>query len=276
MSALAVALVLLSALFHAQRKAQKYSAGRRPDHFQRRITYYAMIKAIIFDFGQTLVDSANGFRAAEKDAQDKLFLNLGLTVRQNFMEVYRRLRREFHEQSNFSRKSLFHEVYFYYCHAPDENLLDKWEAEYWETVKAHTSLFPEARQVLASLNKNYKVALITNTQGQKTAGGHRISLFPELEQFFKVIIVAGEGGIRPKPDAEPFRRCLEQLRLEPSEAVYVGDDYRIDICGARDAGLHPIWLQHYSVRRNWPEVETPVPVITSLEQLLDLQSLHPL
>ena len=235
-----------------------------------------MIKAIIFDFGQTLVDSASGFRAAEKEAQDKLFSNLGLTLRQDFMDVYRRLRREFHEQSNFSRKSLFHEVYFYYCHAPDETSLEIWEAEYWETVKKHTYLFPEAEQVLASLSKKYRVALITNTQGQKTAGGHRISLFPELEQFFKIIIVAGEGGIRPKPDAEPFCCCLEQLQTEPSEAVYVGDDYRIDICGARDAGLHAIWLQHHSVRRNWPEVKTSVPVITSLEQLLDLQSFYPL
>jgi len=189
-----------------------------------------MIKAIIFDFGQTLVDSADGFRAAEKEAQDKLFANLGLTVRPDFIDVYRRLRKEFHEQSNFSRKALFNEVYFYYCHAADDNLLDNWETEYWETVKAHTALFPEARQVLAALNKNYKVALITNTQGQKKAGGHRISLFPELEHFFEVIIVAGEGGIRPKPDAQPFRRCLEQLRTAPSEAVYVGDDYRIDIC----------------------------------------------
>jgi HAD superfamily hydrolase (TIGR01549 family) len=234
-----------------------------------------MIKAIIFDFGQTLVDSADGFRAAEKEAQDKLFSNLGLTVRQDFMDVYRRLRKEFHEQSNFSRKALFNEVYFYYCHAPDDTLLDKWEAEYWETVKARTALFPEARQVLAALNKNYQLALITNTQGQKTAGNHRISLFPSLDQFFKVIIVAGEGGVPPKPDAEPFRRCLAQLQTAPSEAVYVGDDYRIDICGARDAGLHPIWLQHHSVRRNWPEVQTTVPVITKLEQLLDLNSIYP-
>jgi putative hydrolase of the HAD superfamily len=234
-----------------------------------------MIKAIIFDFGQTLVDSADGFRAAEKEAQDRLFSNLGLTIREDFMNVYRRLRKEFHEQSNFSRKSLFHEVYFYYCHAPDERLLDNWEAEYWETVKRHTTLFPEAEQVLASLNKKYKVALITNTQGQKTAGNHRISLFPELEKFFEVIIVAGEGRVPPKPAAEPFRRCLAQLQTAPSEAVYVGDDYRIDICGAQDAGLHPIWLQHHSVRRNWPEVQTAVPVIANLEQLLDLNSIYP-
>ena len=49
-----------------------------------------MIKAVIFDFGQTLVNSAYGFRTAEKEAQDKLFKNLGLTVRDDFMAIYRR------------------------------------------------------------------------------------------------------------------------------------------------------------------------------------------
>jgi hypothetical protein len=34
--------------------------------------------------------------------------------------------------------------------------------------------------------------------------------------------------------------------------------------------LYPVWLKHFSVRRNWPQVQTSVPVITSLKQLLDL------
>jgi HAD superfamily hydrolase (TIGR01549 family) len=232
-----------------------------------------MIKAIIFDFGQTLANSADGFRAAEKEAQAKLFSNFGLTIQEDFMTNYRRLRKALHEQSNFSRKFLFHEVYYYYCLAPDEKMLELWETEYWETVKAHTSLFPEALEVLKFLNERYQVALITNTQGQKADGTHRISLYPELENYFKEIIVAGEGGIPPKPDPEPFRICLAKLKVAPEEAVYVGDDYRIDVCGAGDAGLHPIWLKHRRVRRNWPEVQTSVPVITSLEQLLDLYSL---
>ena len=228
-----------------------------------------MIKAIIFDFGQTLVNSAQGFRAAEKQAQAKLFENLGLTIQADFLANYRRLRRTLHEQSNFSRKFLFHEVYFYYCRTPDEKLLEQWESDYWETVKANTSLFPETLEVLEDLNQKYQVALITNTQGQKSAGTHRISLFPELEKFFKAIIVAGEGDIPPKPAPEPFQICLEKLHLKAAEAIYVGDDYRIDVCGAKDAGLHPIWLKHHSVKRNWPEVQTMVPVITSLLQLLD-------
>ena len=226
------------------------------------------IKAIIFDFGQTLVDSANGFRRAEKQAQERLFKDLGLTLRDEFLENYRRIRKQFHEQSNFSRKVIWNEVYFYHCRPADPDLLARWEDDYWETVKANTKLFPEAEKVLEALNSQYTVALITNTQGQTT---HRINQFPELEKYFKVVIVAGEGGIPPKPDPEPFRMCLEKLGLNPSEAVYVGDDFRIDIRGARDAGLYPIWLKHYSVKRNWPKVETTAPVISSLDELLELE-----
>ena len=232
-----------------------------------------MIKAVIFDFGQTLVDSAEGFRTAEKQAQSRLFANLGLTIRKDFLTVYRRLRKEFHERSDFSRYSLWREVLYYYCVAPETGQLEKWESEYWATVKARTTIFPETEEVLKSLSARYKVALITNTQGQKNTGTHRIGLFPGLEKFFWVIIVAGENNIPPKPDPEPFRRCLEQLKLTADQAIYVGDDYRIDICGARDAGLQPVWLKHKSVRRNWPEVQTAVPVITSLKQLLELDKI---
>jgi len=232
-----------------------------------------MIKAVIFDFGQTLVDSANGFRTAEKEAQDNLFKNVGLTVREDFLTIYRRLRKEFHDRSNFSRISLWQEVFFYYCVAVDSELLVKWETEYWDTVKNHTVLFPEVTGVLDSLCARYEIALITNTQGQKAAGTHRISLYPELEIFFKVIVVAGEGGTPPKPAPKPFHQCLDKLGISPSEAVYIGDDWRIDICGARDVGMHAIWLKHHSVQRNWPEVENSVPVIRSLRELLELEKL---
>lgn len=232
-----------------------------------------MLKAIIFDFGQTLVDSADGFRKAEKEAQDKLLRHLGLLDREDFLTIYRRLRQEFHDRSDFSRRSLFNEVYFYYCLAADEQQLEQWETDYWQTVKDHTRIFPEAEAVLANLNARYSVALITNTQGQRSSGTHRISLFPELEKFFKIIVVAGEGGIPAKPDPEPFRRCLTKLGIAPSEAVYVGDDWRIDICGARDAGLHAVWLKHHTVKRNWPQVEEAVPEISNLNALLEIDDL---
>ena len=141
---------------------------------------------------------------------------------------------------------------------------------YWEQVKALTIPFPETLDVMEALNQQYRLGLITNTQGQKSTGTHRIALFPELEQFFEVIVVAGEKGIPPKPDPMPFRKCLDAMNLAAGEAVYVGDDWRIDICGARDTGIQPVWLQHHSVKRNWPDVGLFEPTITSLEGLLHL------
>ena len=169
------------------------------------------VKAVIFDFGQTLVDSADGFRQAEKEAQEKLFAGLALSLRDPFLENYRRIRSQFHGRSEFSRRAMWRELYHYYCLAADDRQLTAWETEYWETVKAHSTLFPEAVPVLERLNRRVRVALITNTQGQPRSGTHRISQFPQLEPYFQVVIVAGEDGVPPKPDPEPFRRCLAEL-----------------------------------------------------------------
>lgn len=233
-----------------------------------------MIKAVIFDFGQTLVDSAEGFRQAERDAQEKLFGHLALSLREKFIDHYRRVRRELHGRSNFSRPAMWREVYHYYCLVPDEALLERWETEYWETVKARSILFPEATGVLKALNTRFQLALITNTQGQPASAAHRIREFPALEKFFSVILVAGEHGLPPKPDPTPFQKCLEALGVAAAEAVYVGDDWRIDVCGARGAGLSPVWLQHESVKRHWPDGSADVPMITRLDHLFGLDLLH--
>jgi HAD superfamily hydrolase (TIGR01549 family) len=232
------------------------------------------IKAVIFDFGQTLVDSADGFRRAEKQAQDRIFSHQALSLKEPFLANYRRIRTQFHGRSNFSRKAMWSELYHYYCLPADEALLEAWQTEYWETVQAHSVLFPEAISVLEALNRRFDVALITNTQGQPKSRAHRIRQFPQLEPYFKVVIVAGEEGVPPKPDPAPFRLCLDALGRAPREAVYVGDDWRIDMCGARDAGLAAVWLKHESVRRNWPDVKAEVPVITRLDQLLGLDLLR--
>lgn len=232
-----------------------------------------MIKAILFDFGQTLVDSADAFRAAEKEAKERLFSLLdtgsdGLSW-EIFLTHYRAIRKEFHQKSNFSRPAIWQAVYQVFNHKPDPHQFDTWEKAYWTMVGSRTQLFPETLAVLEKLSQKYQLSLITNTQGQKSEGRHRLALFPQLEQFFQIIIVAGESGIPPKPDPEPFRLCLEQLNILPHQAVFIGDDWRIDICGAKEAGIQPIWLQHHSVKRNWPDVETAAPIITRLDELPD-------
>jgi HAD superfamily hydrolase (TIGR01549 family) len=232
-----------------------------------------MIEAIVFDFGQTLVDSADGFRAAEKEAQIKIFSDLAVSSWEAFLSDYREIRKESHERSIFSRKTIWLKAYTHYGKKPDLNLIEKWEDDYWEKVKTETKPFPETEQVLKTLSSLYRLVMITNTQGQKISRKHRINEYPEIERFFELIIVAGESGVPPKPDPASFLLCLNRLGIERSEAVYVGDDWRIDICGAMNVGIQPIWIQHESVRRSWPAVETTVPIINTLVPLLNMKSI---
>jgi FMN phosphatase YigB (HAD superfamily) len=233
-----------------------------------------MIKALLFDFGQTLVDSADAFRAAEKEAKENLFSYLssvpdGLSW-DMFLPCYRGIRKEYHQNSNFSRLAIWQAVCDSFGQKPEPDLFENWEKDYWVKVGSKTRPFPETVAALEKLSQQYQLSLVTNTQGQKHTGNHRLALFPQLERFFQIIIVAGESGVPPKPHIEPFRLCVEQLGIHPGEAVFIGDDWRIDICGAKNAGIQPIWLQHHSVTRNWPDVETGIPIITRLDELHDL------
>jgi putative hydrolase of the HAD superfamily len=235
-----------------------------------------MIEAVVFDYGQTLVDSAEGFRSAEKDAEEKIFAELACSSHEAFLSDYREIRKSFHLRSIFSRPAIWKEVYRRFGRNPDEDLLLTWEADYWGTVQEKTRLFPEALTVLEGLSSTRRIAMITNTQGQRAEGNHRIRSFPGLGKLFEFIVVAGEGGIPAKPDPEPFRFCLKKLDLPPETTVYVGDDWRIDILGARGVGMHAVWLKHRLVRRSHPSPDMPepaVPVITELSPLLDLERL---
>jgi putative hydrolase of the HAD superfamily len=227
-----------------------------------------MIKAILFDFGQTLVDSSLGFRRAEEQAQGIIYQHLELTSWSEFKAYYRSARKDYQDNSNFSRFALWKAVFYHYQREVDQEALLQMESDYWRTVDKYTQPFPETGYVLEELTKSYTLGLITNTQGQPNSNEHRLSQYPDIEKFFREIIIAGSNGIPPKPHQKPFQLCLSRLGVLPSEAIFVGDDWHKDIIGAKETGLKPIWLKHSTVDRIWPEVEADIPVIFSLEELL--------
>ena len=106
---------------------------------------------------------------------------------------------------------------------------------------------------------------------------HRLIETPQLTDFFETVVVAGEAGVPPKPDRRVFLTCLESLDIDPGQAVYVGDDWTTDIRGAADAGLQPIWMKHHLLSRTWPQPDRDIsiPVITSLESLLEIENVIP-
>lgn len=231
------------------------------------------IKAIIFDFVQTLGTAAEGYKTAESNSQKKLFSNLSLSDWEEYKDIYRKERKDHFLRSDFSRKNVWLKICNLYNKTPDEKFLGNLESEYWDIVQKSMKLFPETLSVLAELKKKYMLGMITNSQKDGSTRALDSEEYNKMSIFFDHIIISAEGDIPAKPDPLPFKMMLEKLEIKPDEAVFVGDDLRVDIEGSINAGIKAVWLKHYSVKRNWPVTDIHLPIIDNLEKLIDIDKL---
>ncbi|MBP5189761.1 MAG: YjjG family noncanonical pyrimidine nucleotidase [Bacteroidales bacterium] len=103
-----------------------------------------------------------------------------------------------------------------------------------------TGLMPGARELLEWLDKQrdrYCMAVITNgfSEAQlpkmKTAG---------IDRYFDYFLLSEDLGYM-KPDRRFFEEALKKMHAQPSECFVVGDDYKVDIVGAMNAGIKQVW-----------------------------------
>jgi putative hydrolase of the HAD superfamily len=75
-------------------------------------------------------------------------------------------------------------------------------------------------------------------------------------------------GLR-KPDPRIYRLALDELGVEPEEAVFVGDGANDELAGAERVGMEAILIHRAGEEPPWPEVrEWRGPRITSIPQIL--------
>ena len=60
-----------------------------------------------------------------------------------------------------------------------------------------------------------------------------------IAHFFELALAGGEVNMW-KPEPFLFVHACERLKVLPTEAMYVGDNYFADVIGARRAGLQPV------------------------------------
>lgn len=100
--------------------------------------------------------------------------------------------------------------------------------------------FPESAEVLALLrDRGLKLGLITNAYQPMWAREIEMEGLGILEFFEDCRMSAADHGYL-KPHPSIFQKSLECLGVEPSEAVFVGDDVHADIVGAQAAGIYAV------------------------------------
>ena len=105
----------------------------------------------------------------------------------------------------------------------------------------------ETFKVLDELKGNYKLLLLTN--GCPSLQQEKIDGVPELTPYFDHIIISGTFG-KGKPDSSIFHHALEQLDVQPEEALMVGDKLTTDIKGSLSVGMHAVWVNRTGYVRN--------------------------
>jgi putative hydrolase of the HAD superfamily len=124
-------------------------------------------------------------------------------------------------------------------------------------------LYPESREVLEALAQRFRLALVSDSQ--------ILYLEPELRRtslagLFEVVVSSSTLGYR-KPDPRMFEEALIAMRLARDEVVYVGDSWDRDMVGAQNAGIRGIWVCRAG-DRGWLPSSSPVDVIADLRALL--------
>jgi FMN phosphatase YigB (HAD superfamily)/ASC-1-like (ASCH) protein len=121
--------------------------------------------------------------------------------------------------------------------------------------------FPEATEVLSVLqDMHYRLGIVSNWSWDLR---NRVAQV-ELEPYFEVVWASAYAGCN-KPHPGIFFQALVQMDLSARRTLYVGDSYRHDIVGARNAGLDAVLLDRTG-KADVPDC----PVIQDLRGLFDL------
>jgi len=100
--------------------------------------------------------------------------------------------------------------------------------------------FPEEnRNTLNMLRYKYRLALISNFDHAPTA--YKILDKFGIRNFFEKILISIEVGIR-KPKADIFLKAFIHLKINPNDAIFVGDNFEADVIGSKNVGMDVIWV----------------------------------
>ncbi|MCC3770606.1 HAD family hydrolase [Streptomyces sp. UNOC14_S4] len=120
----------------------------------------------------------------------------------------------------------------------EDSEADAWFARYVRHYEAAWTLFPDALPALEALGPRFRQAVLSNAA---TASQERKLRTLGVDGRFEQMVCADRIGCA-KPDPRAFHAACALLGLPPGEVAYVGDQLECDAVGARDAGLHGIWL----------------------------------
>lgn len=217
-----------------------------------------MIKAVLFDFDETLQDRTLAFEGYMDAMLKRYFPDIDEKTAEQYKD----------DMVKTGNGGYVVRVDWY------QALLEKWGcayrlsakelAEHYDTTFGdHNVIFEHTVPLLKELKKRGKlVGVITN--GPSYLQNHKMDE-SGLREYCDIVVVSGDLGVH-KPDKKIFEITAERLGLKCEECVYVGDHPINDIQGALSSGMSAIrmnwgWFKDKDLRNDVPVIDDIIDVL---------------
>ncbi len=196
-----------------------------------------MIKAVIFDFDNTLMDFMRMKKAAVEAAVDAM-IDAGLSYKKAEMieKIYK-----VYTLEGIEDQLIFDKVLLQEFGKIDYKILGAGIIGYRRAKEGTLALYPHVQITLMGLARmGLKMGVVSDAP--------RIPVWLRicglgLQHYFDTVVTFDDSGIK-KPNEKPFLMALERLDVKPSEAIMIGDWAERDMVGAKKVGLKTVFARY--------------------------------
>jgi putative hydrolase of the HAD superfamily len=189
-----------------------------------------MIKAVIFDLDNTLIDFLKMKRISVEEAVDAMIdAGLELPKKKAIDLLY-----ELYKEKGLEDPHIFQKFLMKAAGKVDYKKLAYAIVAYRQARIGFLHPYPKAKPTLIKLKeKGLKLAIVSDAPKLK-AWIRLVTM--KIDDFFDVVVGLEDTGMT-KPSPLPFNAALKELNVKPEECLMVGDRPERDMKGARDLGM---------------------------------------